>query len=81
MAPPTAAQILAENVRREMAAREWSQGDLAERADMAQPRVAEILSAKFNPTLRTVDKLAKAFRTSVSALLSLTGDSSPPGLA
>jgi len=48
------------NVRREIDARGWTQAKLADEAKLPQPRIAEILSGRFNYRLATVERIADA---------------------
>lgn len=62
-------EVIAENVRRERAARHWTQMDLAEKAGVHHPRIAEIEAAKSSPRSDTIDKLADAFGIAPATLL------------
>lgn len=57
-------EILADNVRRLMDSRGWKQTALADRAGISQKAVSNILSAKSNVTLDTLDRLAAVFGVS-----------------
>jgi transcriptional regulator with XRE-family HTH domain len=65
--------ILARNVLRYRADRRLTQKELAEKAGMKQPRIADLESMKGNPGLDTLEKIATALEVSLSDLLS-----SPP---
>lgn len=54
--------------------RNWTQADLASRAGMRQPRIAEIERGDGNPKFETLIRLASAFDVAVSTLVS----GSPP---
>ena len=62
-------EVVAANVRREMAMRGWSQTDLAQRTGLKQAQVSEILSGKRDHGLKKLGKVAKAFGLRTSALL------------
>lgn len=60
--------ILARNVLRMRVQRGWTQKELAEHAGISQPRIAEIESARSNPRVDTLDKIARALNVQVSSL-------------
>ena len=60
MSTPSAAACFAINVRREIDARGWTQAELARRAELPQPRIAEVMSGRFNYRLATVERIADA---------------------
>ncbi len=68
--------ILATNVAREMAARGWNQVQLAKKSGVAQTNISSLLrilkdpGAEPNPTLETIEGIARAFGASSSMLLS-----------
>jgi transcriptional regulator with XRE-family HTH domain len=64
------ARQLARNLLRLRTTRGLTQTDLASRAKMDQPRIAELESGAGNPTLRTIARLADALGVSASGLLS-----------
>ncbi|MDF3058598.1 MAG: family transcriptional regulator [Rariglobus sp.] len=57
-----------ENVRKRREEREWTQEQLAEKADLDQTFISGIERGARNPTIITINKLSKALKTSVSAL-------------
>lgn len=61
--------VIAENVRRERSTRGWTQMDLAAKAGVHHPRIAEIEAAKSSPRSDTIDKLADAFGIAPATLL------------
>lgn len=61
--------VLAKNVLRQRADAGLSQADLAAKAEMKQPRIAEIEGAKGNPTLDTLERIARALNTTPDRLL------------
>jgi len=61
---------LAANIKALRKAKDWSQETLAERAHLHRTYVAEIETAKRNPSLRTLIKIANAFRVKLVELLS-----------
>lgn len=65
----TPTEIVRANIRRELAARKWTQSDLAERAGMPQPRISEVLIGTYEPSLSKLEKIANAFGVTLSALL------------
>ena len=58
------------NVYHHRSERGWTQVELASRAGMRQPRIAEIERGDGNPKFETLIRLANAFGVSVSALVS-----------
>ena len=65
----TPLETVSANIRRELAARQWTQSELARRAGMPQPRISEVLACRFDPSLRKLEKIANALGITVSALL------------
>ena len=61
-------QALARNVRSLRQGRGWSQEEAAAAARMPPPYLSEIETAKRNPTILVVEKLAQAFGVSVGRL-------------
>lgn len=57
-----------ENVRKRREEREWTQEQLAEKADLDQTFISGIERGARNPTIITINKLSKALKTSVSGL-------------
>ena len=49
--------------------RRWSQGRLAEQAGLSRTYLARLETARQDPTLSTLEKIAKALRVKVSALV------------
>jgi transcriptional regulator with XRE-family HTH domain len=47
----------------------WSQEELARRAGVSRTFLARLETARQDPTLSTLEKLARAFRVKVSALV------------
>lgn len=64
---------LARNVLRLRVQRGMSQKELAEKAGMRQPRIAEIESARTNAQLDTIDQLAAALHVPSSRLIEVPG--------
>jgi transcriptional regulator with XRE-family HTH domain len=60
--------ILARNVLRLRVHNGWSQEELARRAEMRQPRIAELESGKGNPRLDTITRIAAALDVSIDEL-------------
>jgi transcriptional regulator with XRE-family HTH domain len=69
MSTVTSLETVSANIRRELAARRWTQSELAKRAEMPQPRISEVLACRFDPSLKKLERIAKAFGITVSALL------------
>jgi transcriptional regulator with XRE-family HTH domain len=69
MSTVTSLETVSANIRRELAARNWTQSELAKRAGMPQPRISEVLGCRFDPSLKKLERIAKAFGITVSALL------------
>lgn len=57
-----------ENVRQQREEREWTQEQLAEKADLDQTFISGIERGSRNPTIITVTKLSRALKISVAAL-------------
>ncbi len=66
MSPPF---VLADNVNRLRRLLGMTQEQLARRAGMRQPRIAEIERADANPTLETLARLARALGLTLPVLL------------
>ncbi len=68
--------ILATNIKREMDAREWKQPQLSKKSGVPQTTISSLLKilydpeAEPNPTLETIQDLARAFGATPSVLLS-----------
>ena len=54
----TPSEIVAQNMRALRLGRKWSQGELATKCDMSRPRISELESGAFNPTIGTVARIA-----------------------
>ena len=61
--------LVARNVLRYRADRRLTQKQLAEKAGMKQPRIADIESMRGNPSLDTLEKIAVALEVNASDLL------------
>ena len=70
----TATETIAANVRREMRARAWTQTDLAREAGVTQPQVSDIISGDIDHRISKLEKVAKAFGVTLSALLMPVAD-------
>ena len=66
------ARIFGENVRYRRRWRRWTQQQLAVRALVSPRQITDIEHAKTNPTLATVEAIAKAFNLSPIILLDPT---------
>jgi transcriptional regulator with XRE-family HTH domain len=69
MATLTSRDLLAINVEREMHARGWTQVELADKCELSQPRVSELLKGTYGSRMEIIDRIAKAFGVHPSALL------------
>jgi DNA-binding XRE family transcriptional regulator len=63
--------VLARNVLRLRVGAGLTQADVAKRAGMSQPRIAELEAGRQNPTLDVLDRIAAAFSVTTAALLEL----------
>lgn len=66
---PTARHILATNIRRERAARNWSQEEFASRAGISQTYTSQMESGQRAVSIDTLDKVAIAFSLELDQLL------------
>jgi transcriptional regulator with XRE-family HTH domain len=64
-----ARRVLAHHVRRLRVARQMSQEDLADAAELSQDQISEIENAKHSTTLGNIQRLAFAFGVTVADLL------------
>ncbi len=62
-------EYLAQNVRREMKARGWTQTQLAEMCGWPPPRITEVLRGENNYRLSAIETLAEAFDVNPTVLL------------
>ena len=62
-------EVVAENVRREMNHRSWTQTELARRCRLPQPRISEVLQGIYDHRIGTIEKLAQAFGLPMSVLV------------
>jgi putative transcriptional regulator len=60
-------------VREERTAREWSQGDLAERVSVSRQTINAVETGKYEPSLSLALKLAQLFECRVEELFWLNG--------
>jgi len=63
------ALALAKKVKKLRAENGWSQAELARRVGIQTAAISHIENARGNPTLETMDALARSFGVSVSSLL------------
>ena len=63
-----AAQNLAKNMKRIREEKQMSQGDICRALDLDRGFISSIENAKRNPTLSTIEKIAKALGVSVGDL-------------
>ena len=64
---------VANKVREERTAREWSQGDLAERVSVSRQTINAIETGKYEPSLSLALKLAQLFDRRVEEVFWLNG--------
>ena len=62
-------EVLAQNVARRMTELGLKQKEIATMMEVDSPRISEIINAKANPELSTIDKLASALLCSAADLL------------
>ena len=62
-------KVFGENVRYRRKWRRWTQEDLAARANLHPMAISQIERAKTNPTLATVEAIARALKLEPAALL------------
>jgi len=65
----TTMEALSRNLRTLRTLHGLSQKQLAERVGVSHPRISELECGNGDPKLHTLEKIAKAFGTTVSALL------------
>ena len=53
-------QYFAEQIANERKRRDWSQKELADKADVGETVIGQIENARGNQTFKTIDKIAKA---------------------
>lgn len=68
----TLIEVFGKNVRHRRKWRRWTQEDLAERASLHPAVISQIEREKTNPTLTTVETIAKAFKLDPTVLLDAT---------
>ncbi len=59
---------LAQNIRDYMKVRGLNQTKLAERCGVPQPRIAEILSGRYDPRVGTIERVARALGVPLASL-------------
>jgi putative transcriptional regulator len=64
-------------VRELRAARQWSQGDLAERLDVSRQTVNAIETEKYDPSLPLAIKIARLFSLSVEEIFGSAEERAP----
>ena len=60
---------MAMRIKAERRKRGWSQEELADKAGLSRTYLARLETARQDPTLSTLEKLAKALRVTVAKLL------------
>lgn len=65
----TLKETLAENLRRELVSRQITKSELARRCGWAPPRITELLTGRYSPTLDTVERVAEALGVLPGTLL------------
>ena len=68
---------LGENIRRELAARGWTQTELARRCDMPPSQINQIISGRYDPRLGTLERIAAALRRPIEALVMRNPEQEP----
>lgn len=63
------AKRLGENIRRIRLAKEMTQGDLCRKLEVDRAYMSNIESGKKNPTLSTIERIAKALNVSIGELV------------
>ena len=63
------AKKLAQNMKRIRLAKQMSQGDICRKLGLDRAYVSNVESGKRNPTLSTIEKIAKALGVEVNELL------------
>jgi transcriptional regulator with XRE-family HTH domain len=63
-------QILADQVRQRRVELDWTQADLAAKAELRQSTISEIESASHETRLQTIERLAKALKCTPKDLIS-----------
>lgn len=61
-------EALGANIKALREKKNWTQGKLAEECGVSRPRIAEIESGKFNPSVETVENIAKRLGVHISRL-------------
>ena len=63
------AKKLGENIRRIRLAKDMTQGDLCRKLEVDRAYMSNIESGKKNPTLSTIERIAKALSVSIEELM------------
>ena len=63
------AKKLGENVRRIRLTKDMTQGDLCRKLEVDRAYISNIESGKKNPTLSTIERIAKALNVSIEELI------------
>jgi len=69
-----ASQNFRQNLRTALQVKEWSQRDLADKAETSNPYVNRVLQGKTSPSLEQCEKFANAVGYPLAALLGSTAD-------
>lgn len=69
MASKRIMRTLADNIRHQLKAKDWSQSELARRCGWPPARINEILAGKADPRLGTIEKVAAAFGLTTREML------------
>ena len=67
---PSAKSALSKKLKRLRRAHSMSQQELADAADVGRALIIEIESGAANPTLESLDRIAKALKTDIAGLFS-----------
>ena len=69
MASQTLLECIAENVRRQRSAKGLTQSQLADMIGVTRPRISQIESGRGDPSVGTIERVAKALGVDPAALM------------
>jgi transcriptional regulator with XRE-family HTH domain len=72
-----ATRDLGDNIRRELAAKGWTQTELARRCGMPPSRINQIISGRYDPRLGTVERIASALCRPLAVLVMRSEEAEP----
>ena len=67
-------EIFLENILRLLKERQWERKELAARTGTSAANLSDIINGKGNPSLKTMEAIAKAFQVPLPAMLLSNGD-------